>query len=169
MLKSDWFARSVLEVAPELLGKKLCRKLPSGEIARLVINEVEAYDGPRDAACHAHKGRTKRHEPLYGPPGFYYIYLCYGIHWLLNIVTSEEDYPAAVLIRGAGPYDGPGKLTKALGVTKAQNTLPVRRRSDLWIEDAPSVEPSLIKTTPRIGINYAPEPWLSKPWRWVAR
>ncbi len=168
-LPPSWFARPVLEVAPDLLGKTLCRKMPAGEIVRLTINEVEAYNGHTDKACHASKGLTPRTAPLFGPPGHAYVYLCYGIHWLLNFVTDTPDYPAAVLIRGVGPYDGPGKLTKALAITKTENTLPLRRSSLLWIEDAPAVDLATVKTTPRIGVDYAGEPWVSKPWRWVMR
>lgn len=168
-LPPEWFARPVLEVTPALIGKTLCRRLSDGNIMRHPINEVEAYDGTADKACHASKGRTARTEVMFGPAGHFYIYLCYGVHWLLNIVTNEPDYPAAVLIRGVGPYHGPGKLTKALAITRDQNSHPAHPGTGLWIEDAPEVEQSLIQTTPRIGVNYAGEPWVSKPWRWIAR
>lgn len=166
-LPLSWYDRPVLEVAPNLMGKMLCRQLEDGSILRLPINEVEAYDGTGDLACHASKGRTPRTEIMFGPAGHFYVYLCYGVHWLLNIVTNAPGYPAAVLIRGVGPYDGPGKLTKAMSIHKEHNKRPALPETKLWVEDAPSINLIHIKTTPRIGIGYAGEPWISKPWRWI--
>ena len=117
ILTPGFFARECPEVAAELMGIWLCRRLPDGSVRRLRITETEAYCGEDDTACHAHKGRTKRTDVLYGPPGVLYVYLCYGIHWMLNIVTGTEDRPQAVLIRACEGADGPGKLTKALPVT----------------------------------------------------
>ena len=111
-LNSDFFHRPCLEVAEALVGKVLV----CGD-KKLRISETEAYCGESDTACHAHKGRTKRTEVLYAEAGTIYVYLCYGIHWLLNIVTGEENEPEAVLIRACCEAAGPGKLTKALGIT----------------------------------------------------
>lgn len=169
VLKPSFFDREALTVARELIGTRLCRRLPDGAVARWTIDETEAYNGPEDGACHAHLNRrTKRTEVMFGPPGTTYIYLCYGIHWLLNLVTGPEGYPAAVLVRGAGEFDGPGKLTKALTISGELNALPLKRATGLWIETG-ETPPYPLEATPRIGIDYAGEPWISKPWRFVAR
>ena len=110
-LHEDFFCRDTLIVAEELLGKFLVRKTPDGILAGM-ITEVEAYDGPLDKACHAHRGKTPRNAPMFGPGGFFYVYFVYGMHWMLNVVTGEAGDPAAVLIRGIQGWDGPGKLTK---------------------------------------------------------
>jgi DNA-3-methyladenine glycosylase len=168
LLNPDWFARDTETVARELLGKLLCRKLPDGKVNRLVINETEAYVGPHDAACHAHMNRfTKRTSVMFADPGRLYIYLIYGIYHMLNIVTDREGYPAAVLIRGAGGLDGPGKLTRDLQIDKSFNNQFMSVNSGLWIEDAPVIDEQKIISTPRIGINYAGEPWVSAPLRFV--
>ena len=120
-LEKDFFARDALTVAPELVGKTLVRVMPDGEIRKLVISETEAYMGEKDTACHAHRGRTKRNAPLYMAGGIFYIYLCYGIHWLLNTVTGAEGEPQGVLIRACRGFEGPGKLTKQLLITGELN------------------------------------------------
>lgn len=163
----DFYNRPTVEVAESLIGKSLCRR-SSKNIYRHIITEVEAYDGPHDKACHASKGRTPRNAVMFGSAGHWYVYLCYGVHWMLNIVTGPEDYPAAVLIRGVGEWDGPGKLTKALSIDKALNTTTATDTSDLWVEDVGIIPNSLhIERTPRIGIGYAGEEWINKPWRFV--
>ena len=136
---------------------------------RVHITETEAYDGPEDRACHAHRGRTARTEILFGPPGNWYVYLCYGIHWLANIVCGPEDYPAAVLLRGAGPYIGPGRLTRGLDVGKAQNKMIVSPESGFWVEKGEPVPESRVQSGPRVGIDYAGPEWAAKPWRWVMK
>ena len=111
-LDPDFFHRDCLEVAPQLVGKILCHRLPDGRLLRLRISETEAYRGEEDTACHAHKGLTPRTKVLYGPPGVLYIYLCYGMHNLLNVVTGEDGVPQGVLIRACVTAPGPGMLTK---------------------------------------------------------
>ena len=103
--------------------------------------------------------------------GLSYIYLCYGVHWLLNLVTGPIDYPAAVLIRGAGVYDGPGKLTKAIALTGAENQQSLNRKHGLWVEDSglPSVPEGEIERTPRIGIGYAGPYWSQVPYRFLLK
>jgi len=165
-LPSDFFTRPTLTVARELIGKQFIFHDESRWQA-LEINEVEAYDGMNDKACHAHVGRTKRSEVMFLPGGIWYVYLCYGIHWLANLVTGPEDYPAAVLIRGAGRFDGPGKLTKAVGMTGKINRSPVSPDSGFYVADAPAVPKSHIQRTPRIGIDYAGPVWAKKPYRFV--
>ena len=171
ILKPDWFDRPTLDVARDLIGMKLCRKMPHGDTLRLTINETEAYDGPEDLACHAHTNRrTPRNAVMFGSAGHYYVYLCYGVHWLLNIVTGPEGYPAAVLLRGAGEADGPGKLTKRLAVDKSQNLQPTGKAAGLWVErNGEPVSEDRIVRTPRIGIGYAGDHWANVPYRFVLK
>ena len=166
VLDAAFYARPALAVARGLLGKYLVRQLPGEQLA-LRIYETEAYIGPHDLACHAAKGRTPRTEVMFGPAGCWYVYFIYGIHWMLNVVTESEGFPAAVLLRAAGPADGPARLTKALAIDKRFNTLPAAETSGLWIEDrghAPARRS--IRRTPRIGVDYA-GPWAAKPYRFV--
>lgn len=165
MLTRDFFDRPTSEVAEELLGMQLVRKR-DGKLERFMITETEAYDGPDDQACHASKGRTKRTEAMFGPAGHYYVYLCYGTHWMLNIVTGPVDYPAAVLIRGIYGCNGPGRVTKALGVQKDLHTKPATRTSGLWVEWGMRPADMFVQRTPRIGVAYAGE-WADRPWRYV--
>jgi DNA-3-methyladenine glycosylase len=159
-----FFNRPVLEVCPELLGHFLVAEI-EGAIARYEITEIEAYDGMEDLACHASKGRTTRTEVLFGPSGHWYVYLCYGVHWLLNVVVGPEEYPAAILIRGAGEWAGPGILTRALQVDKRFNARPATIETGLWLEFNEARNPDyLFETSPRIGVDYAGE-WAAKPYR----
>jgi DNA-3-methyladenine glycosylase len=168
LLKQSFFQRSVLEVAPDLLGKYLVRCIDGKETAYR-ITDVEAYDGERDQACHASKGRTARTEVMYGAAGYWYVYLIYGLHNIVNIVTNDTDYPAAVMIRGIEGVDGPGRVTKALAITRDLNTSPALKESGLWIEDRGlAVNHTQIVTSPRIGVEYAGE-WANKPWRFRLR
>ena len=167
VLTSSFFQRPVLDVAPDLLGKMLCRQLPDGQILRLPINEVEAYDGMEDKACHAHRGKTDRNAIMFEPGGNWYVYLCYGIHWLLNATTGDAEYPSAVLIRGVGEYDGPGKLTKQLSIDASLKNKAIHPESGLWLEDVGQiVPPNQIQRTPRIGVDYAKE-WAEVLYRFV--
>ena len=135
VLKPEFFNRPTLEVTRDLLGQNLCRRR-NGKIIRFHLTELEAYDGPQDKACHAHRGRTPRNAVMFGPPGYWYVYLCYGVCWLLNIVVGAKDYPAAILIRGAGDINGPGRLTRALNIDKSTNLLLATRKNSLWIEES---------------------------------
>ncbi len=166
VLTSDFFARSALVVARELLGKYLVRQDGTRE-TRVQITETEAYLGPHDLACHASKGRTPRTEPMFGPAGCWYVYFIYGIHWMLNAVTGRDDYPSAVLLRGAGPWIGPARLTKALAIDKQFNALPAWRPTGLWIEDrGVKIARGRMRRTPRIGVEYSGA-WAAKPYRFV--
>jgi len=166
-LHLDFFDRPTLEVAPDLLGKFLCREM-DGSTFRLRISEVEAYDGSEDKACHAHRGKTSRNEVMFGPAGRWYVYLCYGMHWMLNAVTGPVDFPAAVLLRGCLEVTGPGRLTKALGVGRGQDRATIARSTGLWVEhdglEVPEIE---VERTPRIGIGYAGTEWVDKPYRFL--
>ena len=169
VLDKKFFDRPVVRVAKELIGKYLVRKIGRKEIA-LMITETEAYDGERDLACHASKGRTKRTEVMFGEPAHWYVYLVYGMYYMLNIVTGKKDYPAAVLIRGIKGYDGPGKVTRFLEIDKRLNSRPAAKAAGLWIEDrGVKIKKTDIMRTPRIGINYAGEIWAKKPWRFVLK
>ncbi|MBI3886648.1 MAG: DNA-3-methyladenine glycosylase [Opitutae bacterium] len=150
-----------------LLGKVLVRTL-RGRRTERVITEVEAYDGERDLACHASKGRTKRTEVMYRPGGVWYVYLCYGVHEMLNLVTGPADCPAAVLIRGVAGIAGPGRLTKALAIDRSLNAAAAHPDSGLHVEDHGVVVPRRrVRATPRIGVDYAGPVWAAKKWRFT--
>ena len=134
-LNADFYRRDVLEVAPDLIGKLLVRKLPTGEELKYRITETEAYRGEEDTGCHAKAGKTNRTVVMYGPGGRTYIYLCYGIHHLINAVTGKEGQPQAALIRGVEGYNGPAKLTKAMKITKELNDTDLTTSDEIWIED----------------------------------
>ncbi len=168
-LAAVFFNRPVLEVAEALLDCELCRLDDGGQVRRLGITEVEAYDGECDLACHASKGRTARTEIMYGPGGYWYIYLCYGIHWLLNIVTGPVDYPAAVLIRSAGEISGPGRLTKSLDITGELNRQPAVPATGLWLERRERAIPWSVHRTARIGVDYAGPDWSKRPYRFLRK
>ena len=161
-LEHAFFHRPCLTVARELVGKVLVRNV-GGKQLRLRITETESYCGEEDTACHAHKGRTKRTEVLYTEAGTIYVYLCYGIHWLLNIVTGENEQPEAVLIRACAEADGPGKLTKALQVTGELNRKSITRSNELWIED--DGYQCGIALDKRVGIGYAAQEDQDRLWR----
>jgi DNA-3-methyladenine glycosylase len=166
VLDRAFFERSTLVVARELLGKYLVRAHLGGEIAAR-IHETEAYVGPHDLACHAAKGHTPRTAVMFGPAGTWYVYFIYGIHWMLNVVTEVEGYPAAVLVRGAGDWNGPARLTKGLDIDRRLNGTPAAVASGLWIEDRGETIPrGQIRRTPRIGVDYAGI-WAEKPYRFL--
>jgi DNA-3-methyladenine glycosylase len=165
-LGEDFYCRDVLAVAPELIGTWLCCRDATGQVARHRITEVEAYRGEEDTACHARAGRTRRTDALYQPGGQTYVYLCYGIHHLLNIVTGPVDHPQAALLRGLDTITGPGRLTKALGITLADNRLDLRTSQRLWLEDDGWHPP--VTTGPRVGIGYATPADQALPWRFTA-
>jgi DNA-3-methyladenine glycosylase len=162
-LKRDFYLRDVLDVAPEIIGKKMVLRLPDGDYGRYTVTEVEAYRGIEDRACHAFKGKTGRTHIMFGEGGHLYIYLIYGMYWMLNIVTGEEENPQAILIRGIETLSGPGKLTKALGIDKSFYGEDLTVSERIWFEE--SGEKPLVKISPRIGIDYAGEYWAAKPWR----
>ena len=170
-LGRDFYARPCLEVARDLLGTWLVhstgRRSREGRIV-----EVEAYVGAEDQACHARFGPHGRARPLFGPPGHAYVYLIYGMYDCFNIVAEPAGQPAAVLVRAIEPSanvrgatNGPGKLTRALGITRAHNQLDLTRGGKLYLEDRGGPRPRVV-ATPRIGIDYAGE-WARRPWRLV--
>ena len=161
-----FYKKDVLEIAPSLIGKILVRKLPTGEELRFRITETEAYRGEEDSACHAKSGKTNRTKTLYEKGGCAYIYLCYGVHHLLNVVTGSENQPQAALIRGVESYNGPGKLTKAMRITKDLNGIDLTESEEIWIEDD-GTKPEYV-TGKRIGIDYADEYYKNIEWRFTA-
>ena len=166
-VSEEIYSLNAPELAPKLLGMKLCRRMDDNNIIKLKITETEAYFGEQDTACHAHKGRTKRTETLYNPGGIAYVYLCYGIHYLLNVVSRQKDFPQAVLIRGLENFNGPGKLTKALNINKEFNGENLMSSERLWIEPADS--PIEFQTAKRVGIDYATEEYRNKLWRFILK
>jgi DNA-3-methyladenine glycosylase len=184
VLPRAFYARPTLAVTADLIGKVLVHRTPEGQAAGVIV-EVEAYIGESDPACHAAPGPTPRNQPLYGPPGVAYVYLNYGMHYLVNAVTEDEGRPAAVLIRALEPIDGvelmrrrrgrtgavaevaglcrgPGNLTKALGISLDHNRLGLTA-PPLSIEDWGVQVPEPV-WGPRIGIRVGAD----RPWRcWI--
>jgi DNA-3-methyladenine glycosylase len=177
LLPQAFYARDALQVARELLGKELRR----GRV-RLRITEVEAYRWPGDSASHCRMGRTARNAPMWGPAGHVYVYLCYGMHHMLNLVTGAEGEGAAVLIRscellagealvaerrgglsGPAALTGPGKVGSALGLTTAWSGHALFEPGGLAVYDAPA--PPAVLHGPRVGIDYASPAHQKAPWR----
>lgn len=165
-LTAGFYSRDVLEVAPELLGKRLVRVMPDGETIGFLITETEAYRGTDDLACHASKGMTSRTRVMFEQGGILYLYLVYGMHWMLNVVTSVKDNPQAVLIRGVAGVTGPGRVTRTLALDRSFNGECLLSSGRIWIEEC-GIRPDYA-THPRIGIDYAGEFWKSRPWRFLA-
>jgi DNA-3-methyladenine glycosylase len=163
-LNRDFYKRDVLIVAPDLPGKNLVISR-AGIPESYKITEVEAYRGEEDQASHARFGKTTRNSIMYGQGGFLYIYLIYGIYWMLNIVTGPADSPQAILVRGLKNLSGPGVLTRGLGIDRSYHGEDLDNSERIWIED--SDEKPLVLQKPRIGINYAGEPWVSHAWRFI--
>ena len=187
-LTRSFYLQPTRRLAQSLLGCQLVRRIDGQRLSGLIV-ETEAYIGQQDLACHAHFGRTRRTEVMFGRPGVAYVYFTYGLHWMLNVVSEPIDFPAAVLIRALAPIDGlermalnrggirpvaelcsgPAKLTQALRIDRAMNGVNLSSRTgDLWIEPGEPIPARSIARGPRIGLGSTPEPWLSKPWRyWV--
>ncbi|MDE7137402.1 MAG: DNA-3-methyladenine glycosylase [Ruminococcus sp.] len=165
-LSEHFFRRDCLEVALELVGKILVRRLTDGTFIRERIAETEVYRGEEDKACHASKGKTERTKILYGESGMIYIYLCYGIHWLMNIVTGEKNNPQCVLIRAGEVHNGPAKFTKYMQIDGNFNNCKICGNPDIWIEDD-GFRPE-IKTASRVGIDFAGDYWKNIEWRFIA-
>src|SRR4030042_2446637 len=163
-LPGSFFTDDVLVVAPQLPGKYLVMN-NSSHPEKYVITEVEAYRGEEDLACHASNGRTRRNEIMYADGGHVYVYLIYGIYWMLNFVTGKTGNPQAVLIRCLEGYDGPGKLTRKLGIDGSYYGEDLGSSGRIWVED--NHIKAKITSCPRIGIDYAGIIWKRKPWRFI--
>lgn len=180
----SFYARSTLNVARDLLGQRLVR-FEHGLRTSGIILETEAYIGTEDLGCHARSGRTQRNQSMWGPPGQVYIYFTYGMHWMLNLVTEEQGFPAAVLIRSLIPDEGiermrerrggkpdriltngPAKLCQALHIDGSLNEIDsTSGDAAIFVERIGAVPDKDVFTGSRIGLNNVPEPWKSKPWR----
>ncbi|MDR0712885.1 MAG: DNA-3-methyladenine glycosylase [Bacteroidales bacterium] len=158
----DFYTRDVLEVAPSLVGKILACRMDD-EWLRWRITETEAYRGEADLACHASKGRTARTEVMYHPGGLIYVYLIYGMYWMLNVVTGAKDEPQAALVRGLEGCYGPGRLTRRLHIDKSFYGEDLTQSPRIRIEDDGFI--AEYTTAPRIGVDYAGE-WKDKHWRY---
>jgi DNA-3-methyladenine glycosylase len=191
----ELLAGDTLDAARALLGARLVRDADGSRKTRRVgrIVEVEAYVGTDDRASHARMGPTARNQVMFGPAGIAYVYLVYGMHHCLNVVTGGVSFPAALLVRAVEPLEeveamrraraatgrrpvpdarlaaGPGLVGVAFGIDRAVNGLDLcEPASPLRLETAPDGEPApVIATTPRVGIGFAGEPWVSVPWRFV--
>ena len=180
IIQPDWCDRPSIEVAPDLIGTTLIRKIPDGPLIRATIVETEAY-APGDPACHAFSGKSKRNASMFGPPGRSYVYLIYGMYHCLNVVTETKGIGSAVLIRAleldtipphltskqiAKPHRiaaGPGKLCRALKIDRDLDGTLYAPENGLWLEHRPqAIDPQAIVQTTRIGITKAAE----RPWRW---
>lgn len=192
ILKRDFFARPTLTVARELLGQHLVREIDGQRLSGKIV-ETEAYIGPEDSACHASKGRTPRTEVMFGLAAYSYVYLIYGMYHMLNFITEQEGFPAAVLIRAIEPLEGletmqghrrrganrpavkhlnltngPGKLTQALRVDQRLNKWDTTKGQKLWLELGETIPDVAVATGPRVGIDYATPQDRDAPWRfWV--
>jgi len=185
-LTASFYARDTVITARDLIGKRLVRQEGERRIAGMIV-ETEAYRGEEDLACHCRAGETPRTKIMYGPPGRAYVYFVYGMHWLLNFVTEKEGYPGAVLIRGIQPEEGldlinkrrngrpqkqwtngPAKLCQAFGINGEMNGIDTcSENAIVFIEENMDIPPRLVQKTPRIGLDAVPEPWKSKPWRFI--
>jgi DNA-3-methyladenine glycosylase len=182
-LSSEFYARAPVTVAPDLLGRRLVRDYHGLRLGGRIV-ETEAYPGREDTASHASSGVTPRTQTLFGPPGRAYVYLVYGIHHMLNIVVGEPEAGGCVLIRALGDLegrpvmrrlrgredhvaDGPGKLCQALAIDRSLDGHDLTRGEELWIEPGEDIDPGRIRTSPRIGIDYADPEDRRQPWRFV--
>lgn len=172
ILDRAFYNRDTLQVARELLGKRIVRRIQGLQLSGIIM-ETEAYCGREDSACHAHRGKTKRNAVMFGEPGHAYVYFTYGMHYMLNFVTEAAGHPCAVLVRAIFPLtgieemqvrrrrqgkeltNGPAKLCQAIGIDKSLDGLDLTEGRELWVEEERIIPAKRIKTTPRIGIDYA--------------
>lgn len=163
-LNRDFFTRDVLDVAPDLIGKYLVIRQGKNKPERFMITETEAYRGWEDKACHASRGETPRNKVMFERGGKIYVYFIYGMYWMLNFVAGNEGIPQAALIRGIEGFNGPGKLTLALGIDRSFYGEDLTLSERIWVENNDYT--TMIRRGPRIGVDYAGEYWKNKPWRY---
>jgi len=166
-LKEDFYQQDAVTIAEKLLGKTLMRVWDNGTTSKYRITETEAYLGEEDKACHASKGKTTRTEIMYSEGGQVYVYLIYGMYWMLNIVTGPENHPQAVLIRGIDNIFGSGKVGRELKIDKSFYGENLLNSNRIWIEKAP--DEIVFNTATRVGVDYAGDEWKNKPWRFTLR
>lgn len=166
-LNRDFFMQDALALARALLGKVVVRVWSDDTVSRFRITETEAYFGSDDKACHAAKGRTSRTEIMFAEGGYIYVYLIYGMHWMLNIVSGKKDFPQAVLICGVDEISGSGRVGKLLKIDKSFYGENLMLSQRIWIEDAPEVKK--YETCKRKGVDYAGLEWSEKQWRFIAK
>lgn len=162
---AHFFFDDALKVAPEVLGMKIVRKFDDGRVIRLHISEIEIYRGKEDLACHASKGKTDRTKIMFEKGGKVYVYLIYGMYWLLNITTGENESPQAILIRGTKEINGPGRIGRCLQLDKSFYGEDLSTSSRLWLEQGEKIDEKDVVQLPRIGVDYAGEYWSAKRWR----
>lgn len=165
-LNIDFYKQNAIIVAKNLLGKKIERIHKDGTSNLYTITASEAYLGEEDKACHASKGRTARTEVMFQRGGLIYVYLIYGIHWMLNIVTGDLNSPQAVLICGLDNIRGSGRIGKLLKIDKSFYGEDITKSNRIKIYDAPIIKK--FDQLPRKGINYAGAEWINKLWRFEA-
>lgn len=186
ILDREFYAQDAPAVARALLGATLVRQLDGARLSGTIV-EIEAYSTPHDLASHGYAKRTARNLPMWNAPGHAYVYLIYGMYWLLNIVCEPVDHPAAVLIRAIEPREGlpvmaanragqpqrrwtsgPGRLARALAVDERDNRADMTTAAaGLWVEEAARVPDERVRSGPRVGLgSRVLEPWRSMPWRW---
>lgn len=163
---STFFTDDALTIAPKMLGMKLIRRLEDGNIIRLHITEIEVYRGKEDLACHASKGKTDRTKIMFEEGGKVYVYLVYGMHWLLNITTGKEGIPQAILIRGTQEISGPGRIGRYLQLDKSFYGEDLSTSTRLWLEYGEKIDDNNVEQLPRVGVDYAGEYWAKILWRW---
>ena len=164
-LSRNFYTRDVLDVAPDLLGCNII--IGSSKEQKYLITEVEAYRDEEDLACHASKGRTNRTEVMYGIGGHVYVYLIYGMYWMLNVVTGSMDEPQAVLIRGIKQCNGPGRVGRLLNLDKSFYGIDLASSNRMWIEPSVYSFSNKINHSTRVGIDYAGAFWKNKKWRYM--
>lgn len=164
-IDNEFFKLDATIAAPNLVGKLICFRSDDGEVLRMRIIETECYMGEGDTACHASKGRTERNSTLWMEGGYSYVYLCYGMYQMFNVITGCEGDPQGVLIRGVEGYYGPGKFTKRAGIDRSCNRLDMKTSDRLWIEDDGFV-PELVESA-RVGIDYAAKEDRERLWRFT--
>lgn len=164
-IDNSFYRQNACLAAPSLVGKLICLKKDGGEVLRMRIIETECYLGINDTACHASRGMTERNSPLWLEGGFSYVYLCYGMYNMFNIITGDEGDPQGVLIRGVEGYYGPGKFTKFCGIDRSCNKIDMKTSDLLWLEEE-GFMPEIVRSR-RVGIDYAEKADRERLWRFT--
>ena len=164
-LDEIYYLNNAEALAKDLVGKLICLRLESGEVMRMRITETECYLGEDDTACHASRGKTERNGALWLAGGHTYVYLCYGMYHMFNVITGKEGDPQGVLIRGIEGYMGPGRFTKHCGIDRSFDRLDLRSSDRIWIEEDGFFPDQIC--SPRIGIDYASAVDRERLWRFT--